>query len=182
MTQGINPVEAPETVAHVRHVTRRFGETVALAGVDLAVGAGEIVGLLGPNGAGKSTLLNLLIGLRRPTSGTVELFGGSPLDPASRRLIGVTPQQTGLAPTLRVGECVDYVARHYPNPLPRSEVLARFGRVEPLPGLPGAWVKHAAQGAALLADGLAGGQHVDLVESLRLREAAGTVPGRGPAC
>src|SRR5690606_10537912 len=126
-TQEINPAEPPETVARVRNVTRRFGGTVALDGVDLAVGSGEIVGLLGPNGAGKSTLVNLLVGLRRPTSGTVELFGGSPLEPANRRLIGVTPQETGLASTLRVGECVDYVARHYPDPLPRSEVLARFG-------------------------------------------------------
>lgn len=127
MTRGNNSGEPPATVARLRNVTRRFGDTVALDGVDLTVGAGELVGLLGPNGAGKSTLLNLLVGLRRPTSGTVELFGGSPLEPVNRRLIGVTPQETGLAPTLRVGECVDYVARHYPNPLPRSEVLARFG-------------------------------------------------------
>ena len=91
--------EPSETVAQVRNVTRRFGDTVALDSVDLTVGAGEVVGLLGPNGAGKSTLLNLLVGLRRPTSGTVELFGGSPLEPTNRRLIGVTPQETGLAPT-----------------------------------------------------------------------------------
>jgi predicted butyrate kinase (DUF1464 family) len=55
------------------------------------------------------------------------------------------------------------------------EALARFCPVVRLPALPGAWVKHAAQGAALLADGLAGGRHADLVESLHLREAAGTV-------
>ncbi|MBX6751029.1 MAG: ABC transporter ATP-binding protein [Micromonosporaceae bacterium] len=114
-------------LAQMRNVTRRYGDTVALDGVDLSIRAGEVVGVLGPNGAGKSTLLKLLVGLRRPTSGTVELFGGSPLDPASRRQIGVTPQETGLVPTLRVGECIDYVARHYPDPLPRDEVLARFG-------------------------------------------------------
>ncbi|MCG5469968.1 ATP-binding cassette domain-containing protein [Micromonospora sp. LAH09] len=46
--------------------------------------------MLGPNGSGKSTLMNLLVGLRRPSSGRVELFGGDPRDPASRRQIGVT--------------------------------------------------------------------------------------------
>jgi len=55
------------------------------------------------------------------------------------------------------------------------EALAGFGAVVPLPSLPGAWVKHAAQGAALLADGLAGGPNVDLIDRLRLREASGTV-------
>jgi ABC-2 type transport system ATP-binding protein len=114
-------------LAQMRNVTRWYGDTVALDGVDLAIRAGEVVGVLGPNGAGKSTLIKLLVGLRRPTSGTVELFGGSPLVPANRRYIGVTPQETGLIPTLRVGECIDYVARHYPDPLPRDEVLARFG-------------------------------------------------------
>ncbi|MDR3632864.1 MAG: DUF1464 family protein, partial [Isosphaeraceae bacterium] len=53
--------------------------------------------------------------------------------------------------------------------------LAGRGTTAPLPALPGAWVKHAAQGAALLADGLAGGRYADLVASLRLREASGTV-------
>jgi ABC-2 type transport system ATP-binding protein len=114
-------------LAQMRNVTRRYGDTVALDGVDLSIRAGEVVGVLGPNGAGKSTLIKLLVGLRRPNSGTVELFGGSPRDPANRRHIGMTPQETGLVPTLRVAECIDYVARHYPDPLPRDEVLARFG-------------------------------------------------------
>lgn len=56
-----------------------------------------------------------------------------------------------------------------------ADALAPFGGSIPLPSLPGAWVKHAAQGAALLADGLAGGSHADLVASLCLRDSAGTV-------
>jgi ABC-2 type transport system ATP-binding protein len=114
-------------LARTIDVSRHYGPAIALDGVSLSIAAGELVGLLGPNGAGKSTLLNLLTGLRRPTSGTVELFGGSPADPANRRYIGVTPQETGLPPTLRVGECVDYVAAHFPDPVPRAELLAQFG-------------------------------------------------------
>ncbi len=56
-----------------------------------------------------------------------------------------------------------------------TSALERFGALIPLPSLPGSWVKHASQGAALLADGLAGGRNDDLVASLQLAEATGTV-------
>ena len=114
-------------LAEADNVSRRYGDQVALDQVSMAIRTGEIVGLLGPNGAGKSTLLNLFTGLRRPTSGTVRLFAGDPRDPRSRRLIGVTPQETGLPPTLRVGECVEYVAAHFADPWPTTDLLARFG-------------------------------------------------------
>ncbi|WP_136517539.1 ABC transporter ATP-binding protein [Cellulomonas telluris] len=119
---------APPVV--VEHVTRRFGAVTALDDVSLRVEAGEIVGLLGPNGAGKTTLLSLLSGLRRPDGGTVRLFGGDPRDPASRTWLGTTPQETGLPETLKVREVVDFVAGHYAAPMPRAEVLARFGLEE----------------------------------------------------
>ncbi|MBL6276800.1 ABC transporter ATP-binding protein [Micromonospora fiedleri] len=119
-----------DILARAERVSRRYGDVLALDQVDLEVRAGELVGLLGPNGAGKSTLISLLVGLRRPTSGRVELNGGDPRDPASRRQIGVTPQETGLPGTLRVGEVVDFVSAHYPNPVPRGELLDRFGLAE----------------------------------------------------
>jgi ABC-2 type transport system ATP-binding protein len=108
-------------------VHRSFGAVTALDGVDLEVGPGELVGLLGPNGAGKSTLISLVVGLRRPDAGTVTLFGGDPRNAASRRRLGTTPQETGLPEALRVGEVVDFVSRHFPSPVPRGELLARFG-------------------------------------------------------
>ncbi|NMO54352.1 ABC transporter ATP-binding protein [Actinoplanes sp. TBRC 11911] len=114
-------------LARTVEVTRRYGDTLALDRVSLDVTAGELVGLLGPNGAGKSTLVNLLIGIRRPTSGVVELCGGDPRLPASRRLLGVTPQETGLPASLRVGEVVDFVRAHYADPMTRDELLDRFG-------------------------------------------------------
>jgi ABC-2 type transport system ATP-binding protein len=114
-------------LARTIEVTRRYGDTLALDRVSLDIPAGGVVGLLGPNGAGKSTLLNLLVGLRRPTSGTVELFGGDPRLPRYRREIGMTPQETGLPSTLRVRECVEFVARHFPDSVPSAELLATFG-------------------------------------------------------
>ncbi len=119
-----------EILARALGASRRYGDVVALHNVDLNVPAGSMIGLLGPNGAGKSTLLNLLVGLRRPTSGSVELFGGSPLDAGRRQGLGMTPQQTGLPPTLRVREVIDFVAAHYPDPMPVADVLARFGLTE----------------------------------------------------
>ncbi|MBF0688302.1 MAG: ABC transporter ATP-binding protein [Cellulomonas sp.] len=111
----------------VEHVTRRFGAVTALDDVSLRVEAGELVGLLGPNGAGKTTLLSLVTGLRTPDAGTVRVFGGNPRDPASRTSLGTTPQETGLPDTLKVREVVDFVAGHFAHPMPRDEVLARFG-------------------------------------------------------
>jgi ABC-2 type transport system ATP-binding protein len=114
-------------LARLENVTRRFGDVTALDDVSLEIGPGRIVGLLGPNGAGKSTLLSLLQGLRRPTSGRVELLGGDPSDYRSRRLLGSTPQETALPPTLRVGEVIDYVGAHFENPVPRGELAEEFG-------------------------------------------------------
>ena len=114
-------------LARALGVSRHYGDVLALDRIDFDVPAGELVGLLGPNGAGKSTLVSLLTGVRRPTSGTVELCGGDPRDPASRRALGVTPQETGLPGALRVGEVVDFVRAHFPDPLGRAELLDRFG-------------------------------------------------------
>lgn len=120
----------PVVVASAQDVTKSFNGTKALDGVSLDISVGEAVGLLGPNGAGKSTLINLLSGLRRPDSGTLQLFGGEPLDARSRLRLGTTPQATSVPPTLKVRETVEFVAGHYPDPIPASELLADFGLTE----------------------------------------------------
>jgi ABC-2 type transport system ATP-binding protein len=66
-----------EPLLRARGLTKAYRKTIALRGVDIDVGAGEVVGLLGPNGAGKSTLTKLLCGLVRPDAGTATI-GGSP--------------------------------------------------------------------------------------------------------
>ncbi|BCJ43849.1 multidrug ABC transporter ATP-binding protein [Actinoplanes ianthinogenes] len=113
--------------ARAVQVTRRYSTALALDHLDLEVPAGELVGLLGPNGAGKSTLVSLFTGIRRPTSGRVELCGGDPRDPRFRRYLGVTPQETGLPASLRVGEVTDFVRAHFADPLSTAEILGRFG-------------------------------------------------------
>ena len=69
---------APPPV-EVRGLVKRYGELEAVAGVDLTVNAGDVYGYLGPNGAGKTTCLRMMLGLIRPTAGTVRLFGRDPL-------------------------------------------------------------------------------------------------------
>jgi ABC-2 type transport system ATP-binding protein len=118
---------AEEALAALNGVTKSFGATAALRGVDLAIFRGELVALLGPNGAGKTTAISLLLGLRRPDRGTARLFGRDPRLPAARSPIGATPQDTGFPLTLTVAEVLDLVRAHYPRPLPRAEVLGRFG-------------------------------------------------------
>jgi ABC-2 type transport system ATP-binding protein len=63
----------------VRGLVKRYGELTAVAGVDLTVNSGDVYGYLGPNGAGKTTCLRMMLGLIRPTEGTVRLFGSDPL-------------------------------------------------------------------------------------------------------
>jgi ABC-2 type transport system ATP-binding protein len=71
-----------ETAVSVRDLVKRFPRATALAGVSFDVRRGEVLGLLGPNGAGKTTTIHVLLGLVRPTGGTVHLFG---LDPHATR-------------------------------------------------------------------------------------------------
>jgi ABC-2 type transport system ATP-binding protein len=118
------------TAAALRGVTKRFGGLVALEDVDLELRHGEVLALLGPNGAGKTTALSLMLGLRRPDVGRAELFGADPRRAGSRAAVGVTPQESGFPPTLRVSEIVDLVRAHFATPVATADLLARFGLVE----------------------------------------------------
>ena len=72
-----------------RGLGKRYGEIVAVDSVDLTVEPGDVFGYLGPNGAGKTTSLRMMLGLIRPTEGSVELFGRDPLIDGARALDGV---------------------------------------------------------------------------------------------
>jgi len=115
------------TLAALDHVTRRYGDVLAVDDVSLEIEAGTILGLLGPNGAGKTTVISLIQGLRRPTSGTVTLFGGNPADARNRQSLGSTPQETALPTTLRVGEVIDFVGAHFADRVPTPQLATEFG-------------------------------------------------------
>ena len=76
MTDAAPPIE-------VRGLVKRYGDITAVAGVDITVDAGDVYGYLGPNGAGKTTSLRMMLGLIRPTEGTVRLFGSDPMESVS---------------------------------------------------------------------------------------------------
>lgn len=116
-----------QAVAELRGIHKRYGRVGALRGVDLEVYPGELVALLGPNAAGKTTAVGVLLGQRRPDAGSVRLFGEDPSMPASRRMVGVTPQETGFPDNLTVREVVDLVRVHYPVPASTRELIGGFG-------------------------------------------------------
>lgn len=114
-------------VAELRQAVKRYGAVTALAGIDFAVQAGEVVALLGPNGAGKTTAVHLLLGLLQPSAGEARLFGVEPRRLEARVRTGTMLQISNVPETLKVREHVDLVSRYYPRPLPRREVMAAAG-------------------------------------------------------
>jgi ABC-2 type transport system ATP-binding protein len=117
-------------IASLHGASKTFGEVQALRQVNFAVRAGELVALLGPNGAGKTTAVKLFLGLAKPTSGTVSVFGGDPIHAEVRTRIGAMLQVAKVPETLRVREHIDLFSSYYPNPLPLAETLAAAGLQE----------------------------------------------------
>ncbi|WP_067441841.1 ABC transporter ATP-binding protein [Nocardioides jensenii] len=115
------------TAVALRDVTRRFGDVEAVRGIDLTLRPGEIVAFLGPNGAGKTTTIDMILGLSRPTSGTVEVFGLEPRQAIARGLVSAVMQTGGLLKDLTVRETVAYTASLFADTHPVDDVLARAG-------------------------------------------------------
>src|SRR5918992_192348 len=107
---------ATATTIAARDLVKRYGERVALRGVSLSAGRGELVAVIGPNGAGKTTLLSILAGIQGPDEGSVE---GPPGGPSS---IGWVPQQPALYNKLTVAENLMLFARLQRSPDPQATV------------------------------------------------------------
>jgi ABC-2 type transport system ATP-binding protein len=119
-------------VIDLHQIAKRYGRLVALDGIDLTVGEGELVGLLGPNGAGKTTVGKLLLGLARATSGGGTVLGAPLGDRAARRRIGYLPELFRYQPWLRAREVVDLHAElaGLPRATRTQAVTAALERVD----------------------------------------------------
>lgn len=107
-------MEAAPTIS-TRGLTRRFGELLAVDGIDLQVSPGQFFGFLGPNGAGKSTTIKMLTGLLAPSSGRIEILGidltAHPVE--VKRQIGVVPEGMALFGRLTGSEFLNFAGRMY---------------------------------------------------------------------
>ncbi len=114
-------------------VTKAYGETPVLRGVDLSIGAGELVAVLGPSGSGKTTLLRVVAGFERADAGSVRVHGetvddASTFVPAERRHVGYVPQEGSLFPHLSVAENVGFGLARRDRRGPRvADLLALVG-------------------------------------------------------
>jgi len=113
----------------VQQLVKRYGRVRAVDGVTLSVDSGEIVGYLGPNGAGKTTTIRCLLGLLRPSSGSVQLLGARLPGglPGVLQEVGHIPGEFGLWPQLTGAGCLDYLGRlAHRRPRRRAELCDRF--------------------------------------------------------
>ncbi|MGW8434268.1 ABC transporter ATP-binding protein [Nocardiopsis sp. NPDC055879] len=118
-----------DTVIEVTDLCKRYGDTEAVAGVDLDIERGEIFALLGPNGAGKSTTVEILEGFRGRDGGEVRVLGEDPglAGRAWRSRVGVVWQKETLVPKLPVRDVVRHFAAYYPLADDPDEVIERVG-------------------------------------------------------
>ena len=111
-------------------LSKRYGETLALDGLELAVEQGEVYGFLGPNGAGKTTTMRLLLGLHRPSAGRAELFGVDAWrDPVrAHARVAYVPGEPFLWPSLTSAETLEFLGRLHGgvDAAYRDELLERF--------------------------------------------------------
>src|SRR3989475_1176135 len=145
----------------IENLTKHYGTLVALDNVSLKIGSGEVFGLLGPNGAGKSTLLKILVGILRPTSGTIRIGEYDIVaDPEkAKKLIGYLPENPSLYTGLTTLEFLQFVGkiRGVADELLDREVsdsLKSFGLEEKRNSLVGSLSKGMKQKVALIATSL----------------------------
>jgi ABC-2 type transport system ATP-binding protein len=126
----MTPLDKAARPIQAEGLTKRYGETLALDGLDLSIEPGEVYGYLGPNGAGKTTTIRLLLGIHRPTRGRAELFGiDAWADPVeAHRRVAYVSGEPFLWPGMTGAETVEFLARLHggTDRAYRDELVQRF--------------------------------------------------------
>jgi ABC-2 type transport system ATP-binding protein len=133
----------------VSHLTKTYGPTVALNDVTLSVGTGEVRGLLGPNGSGKSSLMKTIMGLTKPSYGSIQVLGydvhASPME--IKKIVGYVPESPRLYEFLTATEYLDFIADVRGLPYEqKKERIARFVDALDLEGKQGDMISSYSQG------------------------------------
>ena len=126
-TSGYASSHGSTPVVSFVNVSKHYGSLKAVDGLNLDLRPGETMALLGPNGAGKSTSLDMLLALRKPTSGKITMFGSDPYHAVKSGRVGAMLQSGGLMPEVTVRELVTLVTSLHPKPEPIDVTLKRAG-------------------------------------------------------
>ena len=116
-------------VLRVEHLQKIYGSQRAVEDVSFEIGRGEIFGIVGANGAGKTTTIECLVGLQKPSGGSISVLGLDPQRDAAalRQRIGIQLQQAALPDRLRVIEALELFASFYPKPVATQTLLEQWG-------------------------------------------------------
>jgi ABC-2 type transport system ATP-binding protein len=117
----------PAPAVELTRLSKAFGPVRAVDELSLRIEPGEVVAFLGPNGAGKTTTIDMMLGLARPTAGTVKIHGHSPAEAIALGRIAAVLQTGGLLKDLTVAETVQMTACFFSRSRPAREVLERAG-------------------------------------------------------
>ncbi|MBN2072878.1 MAG: ABC transporter ATP-binding protein [Actinobacteria bacterium] len=114
-----------ETVLEIKGLTKKYGDLVAVNNISFAIEKGEIFGLLGPNGAGKTTTVEMIEGLRKPDSGTINICGiDACKEPGKiKEIIGAQLQSTTIYDHIKVNEVIGLFGSYYNSTVPTTELL-----------------------------------------------------------
>ena len=133
----------------ISHLTKAYGQTIALSDVSLTVNHGEVRGLLGPNGSGKSSLMKTIMGLTKPSYGTIQVLGIdvriSPME--IKKIVGYVPESPRLYEFLTATEYLDFIADVRGLPYgEKKERISRFVDALDLEGKQGDMISSYSQG------------------------------------
>ena len=145
-------------VIEVNNIEKHYGNVKAVDGISLQVKRGEVLGIIGANGAGKSTTLEIIMGLRKPDSGTVNVLGMNIAEASDKikQRIGIQLQQTALYDRIKVKEALQLFSSYYEKTRDLNEIITTLG-LEPylnkyVKNLSGGWQQRTSLALALIND------------------------------